>query len=358
LVAADLAARLRRGGLPPGQACARLAAMRTSISALLLAPWLLGWGTVLAQPADHAAPGASEHGAAAWSAPTLDRFPSLRWIHTGSDALQYLSSAVSECLHPPTAAAELLLVETGRQLFGAPGLLGTGAAELGLSCQSCHPAGQAQTRFHLPGLSAAPGSVDLQAIARAPGGSDPGLPRPIPPLHDAWRRAGSADLLHSLPPASYLQAKLALFAVEPSPAVLAALSAYLEALSLSACPARAASPLSLAAQLFEITRSVDVLQGNAGVADALLSELLAQAARQRLRALRARFDLPGLAALTAEISAREAALALALQAPHRVAALRDWLTDWQELVPALRAREQDSLYDRDVLERWLLQAAP
>ncbi|WP_169544538.1 hypothetical protein [Sneathiella aquimaris] len=49
----------------------------------------------------------------------------------------------------------------GRLLFRSPSLLGEKAVRIGLSCNSCHPAGHVNTGFYISGLSNRPGHIDV-----------------------------------------------------------------------------------------------------------------------------------------------------------------------------------------------------
>src|SRR5690606_28706352 len=89
------------------------------------------------------------------------RVPSLRSLHAGADPVQQLASQPVECVDLSGAPEHHALVEAGRLLFRHPVVLGGWAADLGLSCESCHAGGRAHAQFHLAGRSDAPGSVDL-----------------------------------------------------------------------------------------------------------------------------------------------------------------------------------------------------
>jgi cytochrome c peroxidase len=53
------------------------------------------------------------------------------------------------------------LTRLGGLLFAAPGILGPAARSAGVSCQTCHTAGHANTRLLIPGLSKHAGTIDV-----------------------------------------------------------------------------------------------------------------------------------------------------------------------------------------------------
>src|SRR5690606_2405156 len=137
-------------------------------------------------------------------------------------------------------------------------------------------------------------------------------PAAIPDLLDSWRRAEPGSELQGVQPEHWLAGKLArLGAPVAEPELLRPLAAYLDALSATACPARDAMPLTLAEDLFELTRALGVLQQQVGSAPRRLSGLLLGNAQARLDALHARFALPGLEAQARGIRERRATLVAA-----------------------------------------------
>lgn len=80
-------------------------------------------------------------------------------------------------------ATDLLL---GDLLYHAPDTLGPRARALGLSCQSCHPNGAANTAFMIKGLGDRPGNVDLSTrFFRSGAADDLDNPVNIPSLRGA-----------------------------------------------------------------------------------------------------------------------------------------------------------------------------
>jgi cytochrome c peroxidase len=55
------------------------------------------------------------------------------------------------------------LARLGSVLFAAPGILGPTARSAGMSCQTCHTAGHANTRLLIPGLSKHAGTIDVSS---------------------------------------------------------------------------------------------------------------------------------------------------------------------------------------------------
>lgn len=131
---------------------------------------------------------------------------------------------------PPSDDPRLAL---GELVFRAPGILGGEARRAGLSCESCHPNGGANTAFFIPGLSSAPGTVDVTHGAWNPANDD-GIANPlrIPPLWNVARTApyGHMGEFDDLP--SFVRHVIVdeFAGAEPPPALLDALVAYLTAL--------------------------------------------------------------------------------------------------------------------------------
>lgn len=80
------------------------------------------------------------------------------WLPTGSST-EIQSDPPSELLRLDTIRDDKWLY--GRLLFRSPSLLGEKAVRIGLSCNSCHPNGHANTDFFIPGLSDRPGRIDV-----------------------------------------------------------------------------------------------------------------------------------------------------------------------------------------------------
>jgi hypothetical protein len=152
------------------------------------------------------------------------------WTAAGN--LSALLERPGECLAVRTPETEI-----GRALFRSPALFGGPAARLGLSCESCHTSGRANTHFFLPELTDRAGAADVTSEwASRVRGDGVHNPRDIPDLVDVSRRArlgrdGDASLDHFV--AGVIEEE---FQGEPLPGeAFGALTAYLRALSAGAC---------------------------------------------------------------------------------------------------------------------------
>jgi len=83
------------------------------------------------------------------------------WLPPGTD----LGAALAE--EPRAVSATRarggtpnFLVTLGELAFQTPELLGPKAGQAGLACRSCHPGGDRNARFFIPGASRHPGSFD------------------------------------------------------------------------------------------------------------------------------------------------------------------------------------------------------
>lgn len=131
---------------------------------------------------------------------------------------------------PPNDDPRLVL---GELVFRAPALLGGEARRAGLSCESCHPNGGASTTFFVPGLSAAPGTIDVTHAAWNPANDD-GVANPlrIPPLWNLPRTAPYGHQGKFADLAAFVRHVIVdeFAGAEPAPVLLEALVAYLAAL--------------------------------------------------------------------------------------------------------------------------------
>lgn len=148
------------------------------------------------------------------------------WTSADANRAHVLTHAPQECLARRDDA-----VEAGRALFRSPGLLGGPAARIGLSCEACHAGGRVNAHFHLPELSGAPGTADVTSEWTSKTRGD-GVFNPVP----------IPDLLHTPAKATFGAARVGSLEAfvrgvivdefqgsPPSPAVIAALLAYLGA---------------------------------------------------------------------------------------------------------------------------------
>lgn len=120
----------------------------------------------------------------------------------------------------------------GELAFRSPEALGGEARRAGLSCNSCHPAGGANTGFFIPGLSGPRGTIDVTHQAWNPAAED-GVFNPvrIPVLWNAAKTApyGAKGRFPALDGfiAHVIRDE---FAGEVSPPILQALTTYIDAL--------------------------------------------------------------------------------------------------------------------------------
>lgn len=129
--------------------------------------------------------------------------------------------------------APSFLFEYGRLAFRSPEILGGNARRAGLSCQSCHTNGHINKHFFIPGLSDAPGRVDvthyLWNIYADDGISNP---RDIPSLRDVKTRSRLGFDQRGASLREFTRAVIAVeFAgAEPDAMLLDALTAYMNTL--------------------------------------------------------------------------------------------------------------------------------
>ena len=101
---------------------------------------------------------------AVWLAasPALGQLADSRWLPPGSDLGAALASEPREVLRVVAAGGQApFAVRLGRLAFRSPLVLGGRGGRLGLSCNTCHTNGGANTRFFVADVSDRPGNVDL-----------------------------------------------------------------------------------------------------------------------------------------------------------------------------------------------------
>jgi hypothetical protein len=276
-----------------------------------------------------------------------------RWLAARADRAAALTREPAECLALPRDPAARQSVEIGRAAFRSPLLLGGQAARAGLACESCHRGGRGNPDFHLPGLSGEPGTADvtssLLSSHRFNGVDDP---RPIPDLagpRTALSQVGDADRLRRFIHGLIVEE---FDGPEPPPAVLDGLTAYVQALSPEACPARATRAVTVVARLDDARRAVAAASRAAG-ADRATALVLLNAARAELGRIAERYPGPELTAARARLRAADLELAAALTAIRdgepaetRLAA---WLARSQEWGATLASDEPRSLFNPERL---------
>lgn len=151
----------------------------------------------------------------------------MHWLDPDQDRAAHVTQLPSQDIRKGISA----LTELGRVAFRAPAMMGGYAAELGLSCNACHPAGKRETLFKLPPLSPRMGQVDISHALFGPDGDDrQDNPRPIRDLTQATGPYGTINPTDDL--RTYIEAKLTdnFSGQSPDPLVLDALTAYVHAL--------------------------------------------------------------------------------------------------------------------------------
>jgi hypothetical protein len=153
-----------------------------------------------------------------------------RWLAPGSDLAANLTTQPREILRIEQAGGRPpFLVRFGRLLFRSPLILGERAAQLGLSCDTCHGGGHVNNRLFVAGLSDRPGNIDgahrfFSAVA------DDGRLKPIniPSLRGIrWRAPyGHDGRFWSLAQFTRSVIEIEFAGPKPSPVMVDALVAY------------------------------------------------------------------------------------------------------------------------------------
>ena len=283
------------------------------------------------------------------------------WIPRDADPARALGTTPTECLRLPSDHAAALKVEVGRAAFRTPVVLGGQAARAGISCESCHRQGRSNPDFQFPGVSGAPGTADVtSSLFSTHRGNGVDDPKPIPDLSGPK----SALKVAQAPAAAKLEPFIHGLIVEefdgpePTPAVLAGLTAYVRALSPAACPARAREPLTVALLMADARRALRAAEAASANGDRPTAVTLVAAARARLGLIDERFADPALARDREALRAADVQLAtlqagLRAGAPDARAGLAAWLAQSRTLEAGLAHSEPASLFD----PRRLAQAA-
>ncbi|WP_293901086.1 hypothetical protein [Phenylobacterium sp.] len=292
-------------------------------------------------------------GGAALAADAGPPLRAMRWVPRDADPVRVFATQPGECLRLPRDSAAALSVEVGRAAFRTPVLLGGQAARAGLSCESCHRAGRDNPDFQFPGASGAPGTADVTlSLFSSHRGNGVHDPKPIPDLSGPRDRlkvapADRPKFIHGLVAEEF-------DGPEPTPAVLAGLVAYVDALDPAACPRAPRMAVAPAVLMSDARRALDAARREMALGDRPTAVLMVAAARTRLGLIDERY-----AALPAErqhLRNADAGLA-ALQAaireggPGAAADLDRWLAAAPALEAALGAREPLSLFNPHRLAR-------
>ncbi len=278
-------------------------------------------------------------------------FEQLRWTAPGSEYV-LLSAQPATCL-----ASDDALVRSGRALFATPTLLGGQAAKAGLSCASCHVNGRGNPHFLLAGVSGAPGTADVtNSFFSAARGNARFDPVAIPDLAKPGKVARE-------PAARALEPFIRTLIVEefggdePTPAMLAAIAAYVRA--IAPCDPDGSEARHLDDQL----RAID--DGMAAAAlmierkDRAGVRLSVASIRHQLGLISERYAGPGLARDRAALLAASRELQAVGDREDAGLLLRRWKTGFDGgLAKRLRRDTDRSLYDDDRLARALRPSAP
>jgi hypothetical protein len=282
-----------------------------------------------------------------------------RWL--APDGLfEGLTRQPTECFKPPKTASERKSAAIGRAAFRAPLLLGGQAARAGLSCSSCHRNGRGNAQFTFPAISGHPGTADVTSSLMSKRRGDGAFnPTAIPDLAGVTfkvsRDAQKQDLktfIHGLVVDEF-------DGEEPPPAVLDGLTAYVRALSPTACRGAATVDIRLDAMVADVDAAMRSAEESSRGGDAGTARLLVGAARSMLGSIDERFQLPGLEHSRAILRAADAQLRGIQQSlPKAAADFRRWHSDWPRRKMELRKQERRSLFSPLVLRRRLVQIRP
>ena len=230
-----------------------------------------------------------------WPAPP--QITELGWLAKSPDPVARVTRARARDV-PRNLSA---MVELGRLAFRYPGTLGGYAARQGLSCNVCHPAGQAQTSFELKPYSGRPGHIDITNALFSPLGED-GLHNPvkIPDLRKARAPFGTIQPLDELEPFINRVVRVEFGGTYAHPLILSALTAYVHALkapqtagakSTDAALRKAGHAEQMIRLAFEdLDRAMGVVAAAIAAEDAPLTQFAVAATRSELGRIYERLD--------------------------------------------------------------------
>jgi hypothetical protein len=276
------------------------------------------------------------------------------WVSRDADPARALGTVPTECLKAPADPAQAASVEIGRAAFRTQVLLGGQAARAGITCETCHRGGRANPDFQFPGVSGAPGTADVtNSLFSTHRGDGIDNPKPIPDLSGpkAALKVDQDPASGKLQPFIHGLVTEEFDGPEPTPAVMAGLTAYVRALDPAACPARAREPMSVTLLMSDARRALAAAQGAAASGDAPTAMLMVAAARSRLGLIDERYAAPALTKPRADLRAADRRLATVQAALHdrRVSEAQGELTAWlagsRRLEANLAAQQAASLFD-------------
>ncbi len=304
--------------------------------------------------------------AGAWAGRAGPPIRAMLWIARDADPVRALGSTPTECLKPPSDAAQARAVEVGRAAFRTPVVLGGQAARAGIACESCHRSGRTNPDFQFPGVSSAPGTADVtSSLFSSHRGNGVDDPRPIPDLSGpkaAFKIGQAPDdrrleaFIHGLVTEEF-------DGPEPAPAVLAGLAAYVRSLDPSACPAPPRQPLSPALLMADARQSIAAARTESAAGDTATAVVMVAAARARLGLIDERFNTPAVAAQRRALRDADRRLAQVQDAlrtgrPGAGSALANWLDRARPLEADLTAHRSASLFDTARLRQALKLRLP
>ena len=274
-----------------------------------------------------------------------------QWLAPGRDPVRALAYEPAECLVKPSTPEAAYSVEIGRAAFRNPLLLGGQGARAGLSCENCHRSGRDNPDFFFPGLSDAPGTADVTSSVTSEHRGD-GIfnPKPIPSLVSPVatrivsrdpRKPDLRNFIHGLVTQEFDGA-------EPTPAVMAGLTAYVRALSPAACPAGQPRPVTVAARMDDVRRAMQAAGAALAAHDPATAQAMLSAALSELGLVAERFGDRSLASDLAAIGDAAASLGrlqATLSAPDAAARVSAWPPRLQKLEARLRRDEARSLFN-------------
>jgi len=283
-----------------------------------------------------------------------ESFPDvLKWIRPGTDIVQVLSENPAECFSE--SAVGNSEIQLGRAAFRSPFLLGGQAARQGLTCQACHTQGQTNAHFFVVGLSEEPGTADVTNFHFSDDlGDEVFNPSLIPSL---------SDDVHGVdydPQSAKLEDLVTRLITQefngevPNPDVFSALTSYLRALDVKACPSAESDVPKLkgadlmnynidgVSNMFEVLKTADYPAVPKQFMIASLRHEIGNIYRHYPKAEALQADLRDLGQL---LNAREGAV--------EDAQLLTAYEIWNGLGPKLKSQYKRSLFNPDFIPKWM-----
>ncbi|WP_428247829.1 hypothetical protein [Ferrovibrio sp.] len=224
----------------------------------------------------------------------------LDWLPPGSLNLHELTQRPQEI--QAGGERQSFFAEYGRLAFRSPDVLGGNARKAGLSCQACHPNGDANRHFFIPGLSDRPGRIDVtHSLWSAKGDDGRANPLEIPSLRGVKgrHRLGFDRRLGSLREFTRNVIVLEFDGAEPEPLLLDALVAYQQTLAPGLAPGQPPSqapgqvpeqPLRFEDDLRDFTRALGVLRLPLAEENAALTNRVTVMLRSQVGFMHERFE--------------------------------------------------------------------